>query len=114
MKLLYGVLCAAFISAVSVPALGMDQLKMNDEGTTSCWRPLTPEQKKMVDACEDTCAQGCMIACPVLSCCLINHVDPSSVFVGCFVGAGCGNLAGQAYARGCGCLKGQKKIGKTE
>jgi hypothetical protein len=106
MKLLYGVLCAAFISAVSVPAFGMDQLRMRDEGTTSCCRALTPEQKRMVDTCEDKCAQGCMIACPVISCCLINHVDPSSIFAGCFCGTVAGGVAGQAYARIYNCLNG--------
>jgi len=101
MKSLHLVLCAAFVSALSAPAFGMqgqERLAMR-ETDASFFRPLTPSEKRMVGACEEGCAQGC-----ALGCVLVNRDMSSSVCMGFWCGIAAGHIAG----RTCIWLKEQK------
>jgi len=91
MKLLHLVLCAAFISAISLPMFGMqDRVVMDDDAERA-------RQIAIIDTC--TCAGQtiCGVGCPLVACCALRgNLEVAIHFT--MIGVAAGHVAGLTVA----------------
>ncbi len=90
MKSLHGVLCAALISAISLPMFGMEGRVAMDENEVA--RRL--REIAIIDTCRHVGGTICGIGCPLVACCCTRDLEVSVNFVliGVAVGEGAGLL----------------------